>query len=189
MDEEACFFGVGAAEGAALFFGEGALGGVDPGERGVEWRDEAVGHLGRGFEAAVVEPLGGEVHDVAVHAVLGGEECDAVGFGVRYFLHEGLVEASAGGLGAFDGGWQLAVVAAEDDAVGFEYGCPAGGFEGLGGFVDEEGGEAAVFEDVVGTAYEGAGDDACLVEEVALDADFQFGGAGAELCQAGAFFA
>ena len=188
VDEEACLFGVGAAEGAAFFLAEMALGGVEPEERGVDGGDEAMCHFGCGGEAAVVEPAGGEGHDVLVHAVLHGEEGDALGLGFGDALHECAVEAAAGGFGAFDGGRQLLVVAAEDDAVGLEDGGPAGGFEGLGGFVDEEGGEVAVFEDVVGGADEGAGDDACLVEEVVLDADFEFGGAVAEFGHAGLAF-
>ena len=81
-----------------------------------------------------------------------------------------------GGFGAFDGGRKLAVVAAEDDAVGFEDGCPAGGFEGLGGFVDEEGGEASAVQDAVGAADEGASNYTGLIEEVLLDVDFELCG-------------
>ena len=189
MDEQSGFFGVGTAEGAVLFFGEETLGGVDPGEGGVEGRDEAVGHLWGGSEVVVVEPAGRELHDVLVHAILRGEEGEAEGFGAGDFLHEREAEATAGGFGAFDGGGQLAVVAAEDDAVGFEDGGPTGRFEGLGGFVDEEGGKAAAVEDAVGRADEGGGDDASLVEEVLLDAEFEFGGAVAEFGQAGGLFA
>ena len=78
----------------------------------------------------------------------------------------------------------LAVVAAEDDAVGLEDGGPAGGFEGLGGLVDEEGGEATAVEDAIGGADKGAGDDACLVEEVLLDEELELGGTVAELSKA-----
>ena len=77
-----------------------------------------------GSEVVVVEPAGGELHDVLVHAILRGEEGEAEGFGAGDFLHEREAEATAGGFGAFDGGGQLAVVAAEDDAVGFEDGAP-----------------------------------------------------------------
>ena len=70
VDEKSGFFGVGTAEGAVLFFGEETLGGVDPGEGGVEGRDEAVGHLWGGSEVVVIEPVGGELHDVLVHAIL-----------------------------------------------------------------------------------------------------------------------
>ena len=60
------FLGVGDAAGMGTFFGLvgvveeviiRALGGVDPSQRGVEWGDEAVDHLGCRFEEAVVEPL------------------------------------------------------------------------------------------------------------------------------------
>ena len=122
-----------------------------------------------------------------VRGVSRGETME--GFGAGDFLHEREAEATAGGFGAFDGGGQLAVVAAEDDAVGFEDGGPTGRFEGLGGFVDEEGGKATAVEDAVGRADEGGGDDASLVEEVLLDAEFEFGGAVAEFGQAGGLFA
>ena len=179
VDEQACLLGVGAAEGAALTLAEMALRGVEPGDGRVDGRHETVRHLGGGGEAAMVEPAGGERHDGAVHTVLHGEERDAAGLGSGHLLHECAVEAGTGGFEALDGGWQLAVVATEDDAVGLEDGSPAGGFEGLGSLVDEEGGEAAPLEDAVGGADEGAGDDAGTVEEVLLNADFQLGGAGA----------
>ena len=81
-----------------------------------------------------------------------------------------------GGIDAFYSGWKLAVVAAEDDAVGFENCCPAGGLEGLCGFVDEEGGETSPVEDEVGASDEGASNYTCLIEEVLLDVDFELCG-------------
>ena len=150
VDEQACLLGVGAAEGAALTLAEMALGGVEPGDGRVDGRHKAVGHFGCGGEPAVVEPAGGELHDGAVHTVLHGEERDAARLGVGDLLHEGAVEAATGCFDALDGGWQLVVVAAEDDAVGLEDGGPAGGFEGLRRLVDEEGGETATLEDAVG---------------------------------------
>lgn len=189
VDEEACLFGVGAAEGAALFLAEAAEGGVNPHQRGVERRDLAVGHFGGGDELAVVEPAGGECHDVAVHAVLDGEQREARGLFLCHLLHEGPLQSAVGGLGAFDGGGELLVVAAEDDAVALEYSGPAGGFEGLCCLVDEEGGEVAVFEDVVGAADEGACHHAGLVEELELYLDFQLRGAVAHLGEACLFLA
>ena len=176
VDEHAGFVGVGTAEGAAFLFGVVASGGIDPGERGVERGDETVGHFGSGVEHAVVEPLGREGHNVAVHAVLCGEEGDAFWFAFSHLLHEGEVEASMGGIDAFYSGWKLAVVAAEDDAVGFENCCPAGGLEGLCGFVDEEGGETSPVEDEVGASDEGASNYTGLIEEVLLDVDFELCG-------------
>ena len=71
--DEPSLVGVDAAERTVLPLGEAALRGVDPREGCVHEVDEAVGHLGSGVQCAVVEPARGEVHDVAVHAVLRGE--------------------------------------------------------------------------------------------------------------------
>ena len=67
------------------------------------------------------------------------------------------------------------MVAGEDDAGGAADGNPASGLEGLGGLVDEEGAELHSFKQSRAGADEGAGDDAGLSEDVAADADGEFG--------------
>ena len=68
------------------------------------------------------------------------------------------------------------MVAGQNDASGFLQGNPAGRFQCLGGFVDEEGRELLADQCPVGTSCQSAGDDTRLVEEILVDGDFQFGG-------------
>ena len=68
------------------------------------------------------------------------------------------------------------MVAGEDDPPGFLDGNPAGGFKGLGGFVDKQSGEFLSHQHAVGTPGQRAGDDPCVVEQAFVDGDFQFGG-------------
>ena len=89
-------------------------------------------------------------------------------------LHERLVQPPGQRLGAFQRGRQLAVVACQDESVGFGNGYPAGRFECLCCLVDEECAETAACQQAVGTARQGAGYDASLAEEFLLDAQFQF---------------
>ena len=113
--------------------------GIDPHQGAVEFVDEAaVAHGGRGLQLAVVEPFGGEAHQLFVHAVLHGEHGYALGFVGSYLLHEGGAEALALGYGVLDGGRQLLMVAGKDYSVSFLHGYPAGGLHGLGCLVDEE---------------------------------------------------
>jgi hypothetical protein len=90
-------------------------------------------------------------------------------------LHQCGGQSAVGGFYAFHRWRQLLVVAAHHYAVRPEQSGPAGGLQGLGGFVDEEGAEASAVHDVVGRANEGAADHACLLEEVGIDFDFQLG--------------
>ena len=92
-------------------------------------------------------------------------------------LHERLAQSCLQGGEALHGGWQLAVVAGKDDAAHAPHGNPAGGFESLGGFVDKQGAELLAFQQSVGRAYEGTGDDTGFAEELGIDAHLEFGGA------------
>ena len=183
MDEQGCLLAVDAAQavGGALLL-EAASGGVEPDDGCIPLENAAVADVGRGTERAVVKPAGGEAHDGIVHAVLDVEERNDVRFALRDLLHERTVQTGAGGFGAFDGGRQLVMVAGQDDAVGTRNGNPAGGFERLRRFVDEEGGEVAVRQHPVGRADEGGGDDPRFIEQLRIDFDFQFRGT---LAQAG----
>ena len=182
-DEQGRLLAVDAAQavGGALLL-EAASGGVVPDDGRIPLEDAAVADVGRGTERAVVKPAGGEAHDGIVHAILDVEERNDVRFALRDLLHERTVQADAGGFGAFDGRRQLVMVAGEDDAVGTRNGNPAGGFERLRRFIDEEGGEVAVRQHPVGRADEGGGDDPRFVEQLRIDSDFQFRGT---LAQAG----
>ncbi len=66
------------------------------------------------------------------------------------------------------------MVTAHHYAVGLEDGGPAGGLEGLGGFVDEKSGEVAPLHEAVGAANEGAAHYAGFIEKVCVNLDFQF---------------
>ena len=90
--------------------------GVDPGHGDVEVEDGAVFHFGGRFDLVAIEPVGGEAHDLVVHAVLHFEEGDCLGVVFYDAFHECLAEASLHGCETLDGGGQLAVVAGEDDA-------------------------------------------------------------------------
>ena len=153
------------------------LGGVDPGHGDVEVEDGAVFHFGGRFDLVAVEPVGGETHDLFVHAVLHLEEGDCLGVVFHDAFHERLAEARFQGCETLDGGRQLAVVAGENDARHSADGDPAGSFECLSRLVNEERTEFLTFEQAVGRAHEGTGDDAGLAEELGVDADLQFGGA------------
>jgi len=67
------------------------------------------------------------------------------------------------------------MVAGQDDASGLLDGNPTGSFEGLGGFVDEQGREFLTRQYAVGTACQRAGNDPRFVEQAFVDGDFQFG--------------
>ena len=153
------------------------LGGVDPGHGDVEVEDGAVFHFGSRFDLVAVEPVGGETHDLFVHAVLHLEEGDCFGMVFYDAFHERLAETRFQGCETLDGGWELAMVAGEDDARHPSDGNPAGCFECLSRLVNEERTEFLTFEQAVGRAHEGTGDDAGLAEELGVDADLQFGGA------------
>ena len=184
-DEQVGLVAVDASESVAheLLF-EVEARGVYPVDGCVEVEDAAVADRGVGLEHAVVEAAGGELHDGFVHAVLHPEEADGLGLGLRQALHEGAFQSAAGGFGALDGGGQLLVVAGQDDAVGAADGYPAGGLEGLGGLVDEEGAEAPSVQQAVVGAYEGGGDDVRRVEEVGVYLHLEGGGAVAQAAEA-----
>ena len=120
----------------------------------------------------------------AVHAVLGGEECNALRFALGHFLHECLVESTAGGFGTFDGGRQLEVVATEYDAVCLEDSGPAGSLYGLGGLVDEKRAETVSPKQPMCAADEGAGDHLRLLQHLFVYFHFQLVTAFLETSQA-----
>ena len=62
------------------------------------------------------------------------------------------------------------MVAGKDDAAHATDGNPAGGFECLGGLVDEECAELHAFEQSVAAPHECGGDDASLAKELLVDA-------------------
>ena len=66
------------------------------------------------------------------------------------------------------------MVASQDYPVGFADGYPTGGFQGLGGFVNEQGAELHAHEHSIGRADQGTSDDSCFAEQGLVDADFQF---------------
>ena len=80
------------------------------------------------------------------------------------------------------------MVATEDDTVGLEDSTPTSGFKCLSSLVDEQGGEVAALKNLVGAANESARDDACLVEKVGVDFDFQLRLAFTEFAYLGLFF-
>ena len=122
-------------------------GGIDPHQGGIEFQYATSGNLGSGLKLALIEPVGRELHDVLVHAVLRGEQFDAFGFPLGNRLHQCLVQALALRLDTLDGRGKLTMVARQDDTVGLEDGCPTSGFQGLCGFVGEEGREMTSLQD------------------------------------------
>ena len=113
----------------------------------------------------MVEPVGREAHDGVVHPVLHLQQGDTVGLVAHNLLHQRLCQSSLHGFVAGHYGRKLAVVACKDDAVGFADGNPAGGFQCLCRFVDEEGGKTVAEEQLAGSPCQRTGYDACLVEE------------------------
>ena len=134
-------------------------------------------HLGRCHHHVVVEPVGGEAHDVLVHAILYAEQRHHLGLFRGDALHECASQSALQRLVALHRRGQLTVVAGEDDAAGTTDGYPAGGLEGLGGLVDEQRAELHAVEQAVGRADECGGDDARLAEQLGVDAYLQLGGA------------
>ena len=149
-------------------------GGIDPHQGGIEFQYATSGNLGSGLKLALIEPVGRELHDVLVHAVLRGEQFDAFGFPLGNRLHQCLVQSLALRFDTLDGRGELTMVARQDDAVGLEDGCPTSGFQGLCGFVDEEGREMTSLQDTRGGAYQRAGNDAALGKEFFVEAYLQF---------------
>ena len=68
------------------------------------------------------------------------------------------------------------MIASEDNAMSLADGYPTGGFEGLGCFINEERAEFHAYEQTVGRACEGAGDDFGVTEEGLVDGILQVGG-------------
>lgn len=68
------------------------------------------------------------------------------------------------------------MVAREDNSSGSAHRNPAGGFERLGGFVDEKGRKFHPLKQSRGAPDECAGNDVGTVEEVVVDAYLKFGG-------------
>ena len=132
-------------------------------------------HFRGTFHLSVVEAFAGEAHDGIVHAVLRAEQADRRRMPGGNGFHQRAVQSALQGLGTFHGGRKLAMVAGQDDASGLLDGNPAGGFERLGGFVDEQGREFLTGQYAVGTACQRAGNDPRFVEQAFVDGDFQFG--------------
>ena len=106
-----------------------------------------------------------------MHPVLDGEQRDGLRPSLGDLLQQSPSQSPTFGLDAFDGRGQLLVVAGQDDPVSLPDRDPAGRFEGLGGLVDEEGGEMVVGQYPVSRSHQGAGHDTCLVEEGGIDLD------------------
>ena len=70
-------------------FREIALGRIEPYDGSVQSQDSPPTYLGSGFEFVMIEPLGGEAHDILVHTILDLQERDSFRFRVGYLLHQG----------------------------------------------------------------------------------------------------
>ena len=125
---------------------------------------------------APVEPVAGESHDFIVHAVLDFQQGYYLGLVFGDALHQGLAQSGSQGCNTLYGRRQLAMVACQNHPAGSFHRNPAGGFQGLGCLVDKQGAELHAFQQPVGRTHQGAGDDTCLAEEFAIDADFYLGG-------------
>ena len=85
----------------------------------------SVSHAGVRHQLATVKLLGAEAHDVLVHAVLHGQHAGCARLALDALFKQGFAQAFAGGLFAFDCGWQLVVVARQHKALAFGNGNPA----------------------------------------------------------------
>ena len=112
----------------------------------------------------MIEPVGGETHDILIHTVLDLEQGDRLGMMVDDALHERLVESALHGCETLDGGRQLAVVARQNHTRGPADRNPAGRLKRLSRLVDEECTELHAVEQTVGTAHQRAGDDMRLAK-------------------------
>src|SRR6185295_16080811 len=81
-------------------------------------------------------------------------------------LHQADGEAVAGGLVRDDRWRKLAVVAGEDDAAGAEQRNPAGGFDRLRRFVDDDEIERAVANDLAIDTGEGGTENGSRIEQM-----------------------
>ena len=130
----------------------------------------AILHFGSCHKFSVVEPFGRKAHQRFVHAVLHGEQTHRLGMPLRQRFHQGGSQSSAHGFHTLHRGRQLTVVAGQNHAVGFGHGNPAGGFECLRRFVDEEGVKMMPREERMGCTGQGGSDDACPIEQTVSDA-------------------
>ena len=121
----------------------------------------------------MIEPVGGEAHDLLVHAILHGEERHHLGLLLHDALHERLAQPALQSLIALHRGRQLTMVAGEDHAPGTANGNPAGCFKRLCGLVDEQRAELHAVQQAVGRADKSGGDDSRLAEELLVDGNLQ----------------
>ena len=93
-------------------------------------------------------------------------------------LHEADGESLAGGLVRDDGWRKLAVVASQHDAPGAEQRNPAGGLDGLGGFVDHDEVEGPVVEHLAIDARQRGAEDRGRTEQMLGDLRLNAAGVG-----------
>ena len=164
------------AEGSVgIFTVDGGVG-HNPLDGVVVVEDASEAHIGRRLHAALIEPVAGEAHNLLVHAILGLQQGDSLGMIAHDALHERHTESALHGSQTLHRGRQLAVVAGKDDALHTTGGYPAGGFEGLGSLVDEEGAKLLTLQDAVGSTGEGRGYHAGFAEELSIDAHLYLDG-------------
>ena len=160
------------------------IGGIYPLHGYVVIEYSTVAHLGCRYQISAIEPLRRKLHDVAMHAILGAQQCHSLRPPHSHTFHHGARQAAALCLIALDGGWQLAVVARQNHAVGFAHGYPSGCLECLTGFVDKERGEMLASEQRAVAAHKGRCHHARIIKEFHIYFHLEFFGSMAQFCHA-----
>ena len=143
---------------------------------GIPVEDAPVTHFGSGFQLAIIKPLGRKFHDFLVHAVLYFQQRDGGRFVGLPLSHQCSFQTSTGSFVTFYGRRKLAMVPCQYYTVCFADSYPAGGFQGLGGFINKKCAETASVQQTVIAAYKCGGYDMGTVKKLGIDLYFQCGG-------------
>jgi len=84
-----------------------------------------------------------KVHNGLMHAILHFEQRNTLRFTGHDLFHQRVRQSTAGRIYAFNGGWQLTMVARQHYPFGFSDGNPASGFQCLSRFVNKQRAEFA----------------------------------------------